>query len=79
MSEEKIVGPADGYQGQGAAIGKEAKKPHSGLAPGIKLDGRRQSIPSPESDWRMIEDPEHPGAYIERVITDGKGKRLNGN
>lgn len=35
-----------------------------------------------EHDWKMVENPKHPGGYFERVMLDGKGsnaKVLHGN
>lgn len=74
-----------GFHAQGARTYKEAKAVHIQAEPyGSNPFNftRISGIPTPAQDWRMVEDPNNPGIYRERVMLSGTGpnaKKLHGN
>ena len=90
-SKEKVdlkqhaFGEGIGFHGQGARTYKIAERINL-LPEPLGSNPFRFShstyIINVEQDWRMVEDPNHPGIYFERVMLSGTGpnaKRLHGN
>lgn len=74
-----------GFYGEGTRTYEQAKKVIYPAEPygsnPFKFARVINSLPTPEQDWRMVEDPNNPGVYRERVMLSGRGpnaKILNG-